>query len=1456
MLIIGLLFGAIHIDSVQTLLAKRLTSYFSDQLKTHVHINRVSIRFIKSVVLEGFYVEDQHGDTLIYTDELNISINDLSTKNHSLVIGKLALLNGQFNLVQYHGENHDNLHFITEYFSSNDTSSKSQPWKIKVDDLILKNVGFRHNLVDDTSKSTGVNFSHLDIKNINGDFRNISTVNDSIFVDIHSLTLKDQSGFSLNDFSSDAKISSTEIRLRKLNIQTPFTNIHTDLTFRYDSFASFDEFTSRINWQSDFKKSIVSFTDIAFFAPELSGIDKSLKLDGDFHGSVNNFKGKNVTLQWGNYSKFHGNISMNGLPHIDETYIDITADEIKTNKKDVEWLPLPPFNEKQHVEVPQNLSSLGNVTFKGKFTGFFSDFVAYGNVSTAIGSLSSDLNLKYNKKSKTSDYSGHLAASHFDAGKITSIADLGKVTFSINVNGAGFKLDDVNAKLEGKIDQLEFKNYNYKNIVVDGQIAKKLFNGSLSVKEPNVDFDFRGSIDYRGKLPEFNFIANIGTAKLDTLNLFKTHDKTVLQTTIRTHFKGNRLDNIVGGIDVDNTNFTTGNKLFHINSISIIEDKINGIRNFDILSDNLDAHLKGEFQLAKIGDAFKEILPRYLPSVILPKKDFTVNQNFTYDITLKNLNVFTEMLLPSWYFAPNTTLTGHFNSMNNDLALDISTPWIRYKEFSIDDFDIHASSTNKTLFIESQANRISRNGNNFIVLPELSAKAENNHINYKLKLADIDTSGNRVSLQGSMDFFSAKHFNLKIDSTLLVIENEKWKLDNDNLVIFDTSGIRLSSFKFSKLNESIQLDGVIGKKETDRIGLHFSGFNLDHLNSLLSSGRKTVFGGIIGGDIFLTDIYNKFQLESDLKISNLSINNDTLGNASIISSYNGDQNVIFSNISILKGVAKIVDISGNYYISKENNNLDFNIRLNNVYLHPLEPYIDDVMKEVYGKISADLKLTGSVKKPVLNGTVDLNKMSLIINYLNTRYSFSSSVKVKENEFELDGLKLVDINNNEATAKGKIYHDFFTNFRFDVELQAKRFQVLNTTIKDNILYYGTANASGYAHFYGPIENMNMDISLSPDRGTKINIPLNTLEDLSSSGFITFIDRTIDTNHTITRNHVDLSGIRLNMNLDMNRNAEIKIIFDEKIGDVITGTGTGSLRLDINTSGTFNMFGTYTIDKGEYLFTLQNLINKKFNIDQGGKITWAGDPYEAIVDLSAVYVVHTSTLYNILQDTTYKRRVPVECRLTLTNKLMNPTINYEINVLGLDPTVESLLRTKLNSEQEINKQMFGLLMFNQFFPSSGAGQAGTRIDAGAGAGASASELLSNQFSNWLGQLSKVIDISVNYRAKDTYTPNELRVMFIKTFLNDRLTFEGSVGILGQQSYLDNNVVGDFYAEYKLSDDGRFRLKGFNRSNADDIIKYSQSPYSQGLGFFYRKDFNRFGDLFAKWRKKNKTDEVVKP
>jgi hypothetical protein len=307
---------------------------------------------------------------------------------------------------------------------------------------------FRRHNENDTFQVRGVNFENLDVSSIYGKFNDVHVINDSIFADIRKLRFNEKSGFIVNDFSGDAKLSDTEIRVEDLVIRSPFTEIKTDLTFQFDSFAAFDEFTSQVSWRSDFDNTKISFKDIAYFTDDLWGMDDTLIIDGNFKGKVNNFKGKDVTFLFGKNTSFRGNIVMNGLPKIEDTYIELTAHEIKSSRRDLQTIPLPPFDSAYHVEIPENLEALGIVKFKGRFTGFYNDFVAYGTISTALGNLSSDLNLKYDKKRNTTAYSGHLSSSQFNAGVIAKLPDLGKVTLSLDIKGSGMRFDNVNACTE------------------------------------------------------------------------------------------------------------------------------------------------------------------------------------------------------------------------------------------------------------------------------------------------------------------------------------------------------------------------------------------------------------------------------------------------------------------------------------------------------------------------------------------------------------------------------------------------------------------------------------------------------------------------------------------------------------------------------------------------------------------------------------------------------------------------------------------------------------------------------------------------------------------------------------------------------------------------------------------------------------------------------------------------
>ncbi|HNQ00434.1 MAG TPA: hypothetical protein PKK99_15340, partial [Bacteroidia bacterium] len=379
------------------------------------------------------------------------------------------------------------------------------------------------------------------------------------------------------------------------------------------------------------------------------------------------------------------------------------------------------------------------------------------------------------------------------------------------------------------------------------------------------------------------------------------------------------------------------------------------------------------------------------------------NQDFIFSLNLKNTSIITENFLPSWTIDPLTKLNGSLNTMNGTFNLKFSSPEIRYGTFHFLENTLTLNADAQTLLLDVNAEKLNLKDSSTIQGLNLTSVTKNNHIGYILRLADSDTLPTRGRFRGSFDFFSASRFNMHFDSSLIVIQNAPWNLDAQNKISFDSSTITVHQLNFSKGEEAIKIEGVIGDSSTHNLAVEFSQFHLDNFNFFLQQNVVSL-GGIIDGNANLSNIKRNAQMETDLHITNLSVNHDTLGLASIISRYNSEQKIVVANIGVTRGSAKVIDIRGNYYAARDENNLDFTVKLNSFYLHTIERYLTGVMSELTGKVSTDLSLTGTLSKPVFDGTVDFSRASCVVDYLNTRYSFTSQVKVNKNVFILDGLK--------------------------------------------------------------------------------------------------------------------------------------------------------------------------------------------------------------------------------------------------------------------------------------------------------------------------------------------------------------------------------------------------------------------------------------------------------------------
>jgi hypothetical protein len=457
--------------------------------------------------------------------------------------------------------------------------------------------------------------------------------------------------------------------------------------------------------------------------------------------------------------------------------------------------------------------------------------------------------------------------------------------------------------------------------------------------------------------------------------------------------------------------------------------------------------------------------------------------------------------------------------------------------------------------------------------------------------------------------------------------------------------------------------------------------------------------------------------------------------------------------------------------------------------------------------------------------------------------------------------LKDSENNTALLDGYITHKMFGNLKYNLGVKTKKIEVMRTTLADNTLFYGEAHGSGDILITGAGEQVKLDINLKTEDGTQIVIPMETPASASENNFIRFVNKdSLVNNLKKTPEPPENNSFEMNLNIVATPVAKIQILFNSTLGDVLSGQGSGNLRMVYDQQSNFTIFGNYTIDKGDYLFTLQNVIGKRFKLEEGGTITWNGDPYDAIVDLNAIYSLKAS-VKDLLVDS-YKPentgRIPVECKINLSRKLLNPNLKFDILFPTADERTKDELQQFISTQDDINRQMLALLLLGQFYtPEYIRGRTDSQAYTGSLVGATTSEMLSNQLSNWLSQISTNFDVGFNYKPGDQVNTNQMELALSTQIFDDRVTINGNIGNNSNLQTANNNaVLGEIEVFVKLIKSGKLQLKVYNRANTD--MTYDTAPYKQGIGFSYRESFNSFHDLFnpRKFKKQQplKTTENV--
>lgn len=675
-------------------------------------------------------------------------------------------------------------------------------------------------------------------------------------------------------------------------------------------------------------------------------------------------------------------------------------------------------------------------------------------------------------------------------------------------------------------------------------------------------------------------------------------------------------------------------------------------------------------------------------------------------------------------------------------------------------------------------------------------------------MLDIQMGSHRVSFAGA----SMVHWNNRSFTT-------------DSLVLNGSLG-------------TIRLSGGLGDLALQPFQFSLSNLDARWLNYWYREPRMQ-FNGKLDGQFKIQSYSPEIEAYGNMYWSNVVLNDQLLGNLNTGVNWSSEADDVYLNGSLQKPGHTSARISGHY--SPKMDDLDMVVVMDELDIHPFEPILSGVLEDVSGVVNGSARVVGPLKDWQADGEFTLMNPNFNIPITGTKLSATVLYfGLDEQRIVLDSCYWSDFASGHSIITwGEISHNQFSTLDFDIHLRADSALGMQLDRTYDSYFYGKGVLDGDLVLEGPLEQIHLGLKATTKEGSVLKIPLDNPTEVETPSFLRFVANEsrapVDTSKAKS-----LEYFTTDMEIEVLPDALVELILDEVMGDIISSRGAGNMRVKILEDESFELYGLYTIASGDYLFTLQGIINKPFELIPGGTILWSGDLYEAEVNLQAKYSVNTD-LKGLVTNANYSNEnVDVDLIITLTGSLMQPEIGFDIVLPNSPSSYQQELERRILTADAMNYQAFSLLMLGDFYRQNLGVQEG--INLSESFTRSTSEVLVSQFGTWItAGLGSYVDVELDYTTGNNpynslvQSGDEIRLGVSKDFMDGRLRINSSLDMPIASDGSSTLLLGDTQIEYELTKDGRTVLRAFNRSNRNDPLLQNTGPYTQGVGIQFRKDFD---------------------
>ncbi|NOU39240.1 MAG: hypothetical protein HOO89_11030 [Ferruginibacter sp.] len=1399
-------------------------------------------------------IDEWKGQDMIASfGKLDVVTNLINLKNKNIKLKDIVIDKPFFAINDYDGlrpKTNTASIIKTQLPIANSLKWNANNWGITLEKLTINDGAFKNDKQTDYSPYTDrFDGMHLHFKNITGTIKNIALLQDSIIANVN-LSATEKSGLQIKKLESTMKVTPDIMEFASLVLATNKSRLGNYYAMKYSNFVDdFSDFISAIKLEGHFKNSVLSSDDLAIFAPALKNWKRTFLLEGNAKGTIDNITAKDIKISTGN-TFVDGNISMRGLPDIDATFINFQSKSLRTNYNELASI-MPQIKSITNPAI----NKLGALSFVGNYTGFITDFVAYGNFTSAFGNIVADLNMK-TPKGKPAKYSGNVATNNFKLGSFLNIPQLGNVGLNVKIDGTGFTVKDLKENVDGKIHFIQLENYTYKNLDVKGNFANKLFTGQASINDENLKISsLNGSINFLEKTPGFKLKANVQKADLQKLG-FASNNLSLLGN-FDLDFSGNNIDNFLGTAKITNAHLHEGNNKLSFDYLNLNSEIIAGKKSLHVQTNELDASILGNFEIMELPKAVTTMLAKYYPVYIkAPKGVIKSKQNFSFSIKTNNVDDYVKLIDKKLGGFNNANINGNFNLQNYNLNFLATIPEFSYDYKIAYNSTINAIGTKDTLVANVEVEDIVINDSMHLPNSQLQIIANND-----ISLIKLNTSASKIfgnaELNASIQTLS-DGVKIHFYPSSFIINKNKWQLDKDGELTLRQNFIDASEIKFYNKEQAITLSSQLSEENGDtHLLANLKNVAIQDFAFLLP--KNPTLKGNVTGQVIASKVLTKPQINFKGYVNNFELDGKYMGREDLETNVNTNSGEITYTLKTNEK-EYVLDVSGKYnYKDTTNNSLQINANTERFNLDILKPYLTSVFSDISGTGSGFIQLLQNNNKMSIIGNPTISNAKFTVAYTQVQYKFNNQqIQFGNNFIDLGTLQVNDTLGNKGTVSGKIYHSFFDNFYFEnLRFSTPKMLVLNTTKKDNPIFFGKVIGKAKMTLNGDIGNMKMNIDGEPSANPKDSSHVTLLTgDSKESNVIDYIDF-VQFGSLMDKDISQKTGANLLINLDITANpaCKIDVVLDETTGDVVRGQGNGLLHIKLGTDEPLSMRGRYDITDGEYTFDFQSLIKKPFTLNTGS-IVWSGDPLLAIIDMKAQYLAKNVDISSITSNPNTRQQEDITVQAHLLGNLKTPIINFQFilpekSIYARDFYVLKKLSDYKTDETEMYKQVASLLLLNQFISAQDGFINGSNL------GSLATGTLGSFVSSWITSIfNKALENATNgivgidfdlNPSLNTKNTNQLQAN-IRSKIHFNLAKNLKIYVGGNIDYNNpiaqqNKLTPDLSVEWLINKDGTLRLVAFNRTSVDAVTTSQQNR--TGLQLSQRKDVDKFGDIFRSKR-----------